>query len=208
VITAKNPAGIPVPRGWRQPAYLSADEHWWHYAAAAARALRAQYPPPTIRVHGPILRQDEAALLTADANYGRHSAGEGCYDPVSLLAFGRPSVMVGTLTLQGLINRHRKKAAQRDAVPRWRFHTQATVIVTTERLLCNTPEDGQMSFWYGTATEFHPDLHGRTLTLGFEDTDPLRLTGPATPALCLWTAAGVLGERWVNDPRLTPLLLT
>src|SRR5262249_36874313 len=34
----------------------------------------------------------------------------------------------------------------------------------------------------------------------------MRLCGPAVPALSLWTATAVLGERWVSDPRLARLL--
>ena len=40
------------------------------------------------------------------------------------------------------------------------------------------------------------------MTLGFNDYVPLRLSGPVAPALSLWTATAVLGERWAGDPRL------
>jgi hypothetical protein len=72
-------------------------------------------------------------------------------------------------------------------------------------LLCNT-DRGWQNYWYGDVTEFHPDLDRWTMTLAFDGYAPLRLSGPAAPALSLWTASAVLGQRWVSDPRLARLL--
>jgi hypothetical protein len=63
-----------------------------------------------------------------------------------------------------------------------------------------------VSLWFGACTEFYPDLQQWTLTLGFDTTSPVRLHGPAAPALSLWSAYGVLGDAWVDDPRLAALL--
>lgn len=114
--------------------------------------------------------------------------------------------MFGALAVQGIVNHRRKVAAERKAMEQWRFHQISTVIVTTERLMCSTAPHGMVSFWFGACTEFYPDLQQWTLTLGFDSTYPVRLSGPAAPALSLWSAYGVLGDSWVDDPRLAALL--
>jgi hypothetical protein len=189
--------------GW-QP--RSSAEQWWHYSRAAAAALRAGHPPPPMEVYGPVLEPGEHALLSTEIGYSRYCATKARYSPLPLVVGGRPAVMFGALALQGVINHRRKVAAERKAPHQWRFHQTSPVIVTTDRLLCNTSPHGLLSFWFGACTEFYPDLSRWTLTLGFESTYPVRLSGPAAPALSLWTAYGVLGDAWVGDPRLTPLL--
>jgi hypothetical protein len=116
--------------------------------------------------------------------------------------------MLGALAVQGVVNHRRKVDAERKAAQQWRFHQTCTVIATTDRLICGTTPHGQVSFWFGACTEFYPDLQQWTLTLGFDSTYPVRLSGPAAPALGLWSAYGILGDAWVDDPRLAPLLTT
>jgi hypothetical protein len=118
---------------------------------------------------------------------------------------GRRAVRLGALAVQGFVNHRRKMVAERKPAQQWRFHQICSVIVTTDRLICGTATHGMVSFWFATCTEFYPNLQQWTLTLGFDSTYPVRLSGPATPALSLWSAYGALGERWVDDLRLAAL---
>lgn len=158
-----------------------------------------------MEVYGPVLDDDELGLLEAAATYSRLYGGDGRYSKSDLLVLGRPAVMVGAFAVSAALNHRRKLAARREAEVRWRDQQQVHVIVTTHRLLCNT-DLGWGSYWYGSASEFYPDLDAWALTLGFDKCAPLRLAGPAAPALCLWTATAVLGDRWISDPRLARLL--
>lgn len=180
-------------------------EQWWHYSRSCASALRAGRPPTPIEVYGPILEPGEQALLSTEVNYSRFCGDDGQYSPLSLIVAGRPAVMFGALAVQGVVNQRRKMAAARRAVAQWRFSQICSVIVTNERLICTTAPHGLVSFWFGACTEFYPDLQQWTLTLAFDSTSPLRLSGLATPALSLWSAYGVLGDAWVDDPRLALL---
>jgi hypothetical protein len=157
-------------------------------------------------VYGPVLEPGEQALLSTEISYSRYCGTNARYSPLPLIVAGRPAVMFGALAVQGVVNHRRKVAAERNAVEQWRFHQICAVIVTTDRLICSTAPHGQVSFWFGACTEFYPDLQQWTLTLGFDSTYPVRLGGPAAPALSLWTAYGVLSDAWVADPRLAPLL--
>ena len=191
------------PRAAWQP--RTPAEQWWDYSRGCAAALRAGRPPTPIEVHGPVLEPGEQALLSAEIDYSRFCGGDGRYSPLPLIVAGRPAVMFGALALQGVVNHRRKTAAAQRAAAQWRLHQTCPVIVTTDRLICTTAPHGLVSFWFGACTEFYPDLQQWTLTLGFDSTYPVRLSGPAAPALSLWSAYGVLGDAWVDDPRLTLL---
>lgn len=182
-------------------------ERWWLYARGAARRFAQGISPPEIEVFGPVLAADEFGLLQADLSYSRlYAAGDGRYQKTGMLVVGRPTVMVGALAVSAAVNHRRKVAARRDAEQRWRDHQQIQVMMTNHRLLCNTLDAGFESYFYGGITEFYPDLDGWQLTLAFDGkVAPLRLAGPAAPALCLWTATAVLGDRWTRDARLAKL---
>lgn len=183
-------------------------ESWWLYARGAARRFAQGISPPEIEVFGPVLAADEYGLLQADLSYSRlYAAGDGRYQKTGMLVVGRPAVMVGALAVSAAVNHRRKVAARRDAEQRWRDHQQIQVTMTNHRLLCNTLDAGFESYYYGGITEFYPDLDAWQLTLAFDgQVAPLRLAGPAVPAVCLWTATAVLGDRWSRDSRLAKLL--
>ena len=110
------------------------------------------------------------------------------------------------LAATAAVNRRRKVKARRDAVPSWRDVQHVPVIVTSQRLLAAT-DAGWESAWWRSVAEFQPDLPEWSLTLGFgPGYSPMRLFGPATPALSIWAAAGVLGRQWSADPRLAALV--
>jgi hypothetical protein len=168
--------------------------------------LQAGHPLTPVNVYGPVLEPGEQALLSTEIGYSRYCGSNARYSPLPLIVAGKPAAIFGALAVQGAVNHRRKLAAEREAVAQWRFQQTCAVIVTTDRLICGTSPHGQVSFWFGACTEFYPDLPQWTLTLGFDSTYPVRLGGLAAPALSLWSAYGVLGDAWVADPRLAPLL--
>jgi hypothetical protein len=179
---------------------------WWHYVTTCATALQCGYQPPSIGVAGPVLVPGETAILCAPAHYSRLQSGTGDYDQSNLLMFGNLAITATVLAAQGLINRRRRRRAERDLTPRWQLHREVTVIATTRRLLIPAADGRWLSFWYEDIAEYHPNLQHRTLVLTFGDEcDPLRLHGPAVPALALWTANGLYGNDWITDSRLDVL---
>lgn len=179
---------------------------WWEYACRSARLHRDGHPPPEIAVHGLILEKTERALLMTNATYTRRYGSNGTYYRQSIFAFGHPAVVAGALAGTALVNSARKRAAQQAAQVSWRDQQEVDVLVTDRRLFCNTRQRGWMSFWFNSVAELYPNLDDWSLTLGFRSATPLRLAGPAAPALALWTSVGVLGSRWTGDPRLASLL--
>jgi hypothetical protein len=181
-------------------------EWWWRSARLSARQFLVGIDPPGIDIYGPVLGVDEYCLLETDLMMSRLYGGAGGYYRNNLFIVGRPLVMAGALAVNAVVNHRRKVAARRNAVLRWHDEQPVNMWVTTHRLICETV--GRLdSIWYDTITEFHPDLERWSLTLGFgNDIPPVRFVGPAAPMLCLRTATATLGPRWVQDPRLTPLL--
>lgn len=180
---------------------------WWVYAQGAAAALARGIEPPEVAVYGPILQDDEYGYLCTNAWTSRLVAGDGTYRHTSLMALGSAKFMVGMLAAQGIINHRRRKAARREAVPSWQLHQDGTVILTDRRLICTGSDGSLIDFWFGRVTEFYPDLRARSIVLAFgDDCAPLRIDGPAVPAIALWAAVGIYGDRWVNDARLHALV--
>lgn len=188
------PVNAPDPYRW-----------WWDKACTTARQISTGVAPPTIDIWGPVWEPGEHAVLSTDISYSRLYGGSGTYTQAGTFAFGRPAVMAGALAVTAAINYRRKTAAARDAVPRWRDHQRAQVIVTTQRMVCAT-DTGTEHIWWEAITDLHPDLSSWSLTLGFgPEYSPMLLSGPAAPALSVWAAAAVFGASWCFDPRLALL---
>ncbi len=212
-LSAPQDGGVPIASRTGRvgcPDTTRADpwQQWWTFTRETARAIRANTAIlPVLDIYGPVLADDEAALLSAELTYSRFYGADGSYQRSDLFVVGHPAVMIGSLAVNAALNARRKAAARAAATPRWQSHRTCQVIATTQRLICANPTRGFLSFYYAAVTEFHPDLHTWTVTLGFGDQcSPLRLYGPPTPALSLWAAVAIEGHRWHTDPRLAPIL--
>ena len=187
--------------------HAARSDPWWDYAQHCAAALVADIEPPAVAVYGPILEDGEQARLCTTAGVSRLLAGDGTYEHGSLMLFGSPGFTLGMLAAQGLVNRHRRRQAERDEIPTWRSYRVGTVVITDRRIMCSTSDGTLLDFWFGDVTEFYPDLASRTVVFAFgEDCAPLRIDGAAAPAVALWAGVGLYGYRWTHDVRLQPLM--
>lgn len=202
--SARAAVPVSVPASTAPPA--DAWQWWWQYARHSARCWLNGIAPPVIDIHGPVLDDDEHGLLEADMAYSRLYGGDARYRRSDVIVLGRPAVMAGVLAVSAVTNHRRKVAARREAEVCWRDAQLTHVWVTTHRLIV-AGTFGLASFYYESVTEFHPDLDNWSLTLGFDEScPPLRLSGPASPAICLWAGTAILGDRWLRDPRLGRLV--
>ena len=108
-------------------------------------------------MYGPVLDAGEACYLSAEAAYSRFAPGDDRYTALSLAVIARPAITASALAVQGIINHRRKAAARRAAAAAWRGTRDVPMILTSERLLANTPA-GWISFWHDAVTEFYVDL--------------------------------------------------
>lgn len=169
--------------------------------------MLAGYQPPALPTYGPVLEHDETVYVNAEAYSSQLRSGDGLYPRSRTMLLGGLGLTLAMLAAQGLMDRRQRRRAQRDELPAWRDERYVSVTVTTHRILIPGLEGQLDSFWFAYATEFYPDLAQRSVTYAFGDQcAPLRLQGPATPAIALWSAVEILGPRWPQDPRLAPLL--
>jgi hypothetical protein len=190
----------------QQPAELDEMEQWWDYALQTARSLRSGHSPITVDVWGPLLRPNENGHLMVTLEYSRYYGANATYRHNNLFVGGKTEFVVGAFAVNMLLNESRRTAAQKFNAVQWRNHQQSPVIVTSQRVMCNTTKSGWMSFDYSRVTEFVPDLDHWSVSFDFSgDAGPLRLRGPAAPAVALLTAQALLGGRWTSDPRLARL---
>lgn len=186
---------------------VTGTDPWWSYARSCARALYRGEPAPAISVYGPVLEDGEVARVCTTAVSSRLIGGDGSYQRSSTFLMGGPALVIGMLAAQGLMNHRRRKQALRDTVAQWRHPQESTVVITNERIMCSGSEGTLVDFWFEYVTEFYPHLWARSVTLAFgERCYPLRLDGPAAPAIALWCAHALYGPAWVNDARFAPLV--
>lgn len=200
------PPHIPPP-SINEP-HRGPTDPWWDYAHHCATALAQGREPPAHPVHGLLLQPGEAVRNHATAHYSRLQRGPATdhRDRAPIMAYN-PMLMMGTMAAQAVADARRNRQAAKQSQPEWRHTRPATVITTTERIMCNRPDGGWLSFWYQDLAEHHIDLPARTLVMAFnhDQCAPLRLQGPATPAIALWSAVQVYGDAWRTDPRLAAL---
>lgn len=189
----------PEPDGPTEP------EVWWDYARSAAAAFLRRSAPPEIQVFGPVFNPGEYAFFHGQAQYARMYGGDGAYSTTGMLALGSPAFTVGALAASGYVNHRRKVRAQREAMVQWRDHQAIGVIGTNQRLLLNIAQFGWMPVYFGTISEFYPDLTSWSLTMRFAGSSPVQLVGPVVPVTAVLTSVALAPERWHQDPRLAPL---
>ena len=185
------------------------DDPWWDYAHGCATALAHGRQPPAHPVHGLLLQPGEVVRNHASAHYSRLQSGPSAPTGgrAPIMAYN-PVLMMGTMAVQAVADARRNRHNAKQAQPEWRLTRPASVITTTDRIMCNRPDGGWISFWYQDLAEHHIDLPRRQLVMAFthDQCAPVRLQGPAVPAIALWSAVQVYGDAWKTDPRLAPLL--
>jgi len=129
-------------------------------------------------------------------DYARYGAAEVVY------SVGGPSVVIGSpqfvtgYALASMVLRARvRRRAGRMAAPQWRQAWLLCTVVTTQRLWCEL-EQPHGSCWlhfdYDAIT--HLNLDRYTLTLAFQQSEPLQLTGAWAP----WCAAIIAHHRYAQ----------
>lgn len=195
-IAVNGPRGVP-------------EDPWWDYARGCATALTRGREPPAHPMHGLLLEPGELVRHHATAHYSRLQRGPAAQHRgrAPIMAYN-PMLMMGTMAAQAIADRRRNQQDAKQSQPEWRLTRPASVLTTTQRIMCNRPDGGWLSFWYHDLAEHHIDLPTRTLVMAFnhDQCAPVRLQGPATPAIALWSAVQVYGGAWKTDPRLAALL--
>lgn len=179
----------------------------WQLGVNWARWLLAGNTPQALTMYGLVLDPGEQAYIETSAQYARLYGGNGRYTTTGGLFIGKPGMVLGLMAATAAVNAGRKAAAKRDMQQMWRDLQEVPIVATNYRLLCHLPAKGWMSFYYTAVQEFYPDPANWTITFGFQNAVPLRLTGLSTPTLSVLTAWSILGNgRWQGEPGIAPLI--
>ncbi|MGW6279892.1 hypothetical protein [Kribbella sp. NPDC055071] len=179
----------------------------WQLGVDWARWLIAGQSPQPLTTYGLVLEPGEVAYLNTPAHYARLYGGSGRYTQSGGVFIGKPALVLGMMAATAAVNASRKAAAKRNTQLMWRDLQELPTIATNYRLLCHLPAKGWMSFYYSAVQEFYPDLENWMITFGFQNAEPLRLSGLATPTLSVLTSWCVLGKgRWQGEPGIAPLI--
>lgn len=132
-----------------------------------------------------------AGMALDYARYGAaevvHSVGEPS------IVIGSPQFVIGYALASTLLRARVRRRARRMAAPQWRPAWLLCTVLTTRRLWCELEQPHGtcwLCFDYDAIT--HIDLDRYTLTLTFQQSEPLQLTGAWAP----WCATVVAHYRY------------
>jgi hypothetical protein len=107
--------------------------------------------------------------------------------------------------LTALDNHSRRHAALAASIPQWQEFTTATVLVTSERIMCEV-HGRWLSFFPHQAVAIYPDPADWSIVLDFGTTEPLRLSGLSGPTIAVAIVWIVHGQAALAEhPGLEPL---
>ena len=138
-----DPRSRPAPR---RP-WTGQDFVWWNTAGVLTSLAHRRRPNPVSPVVDPVRRHlgpDEVMLASADAELLLFRRGDATYNPSrGFFLAGGPVGLALTAAFfggQAYVNSRRKRAAQADAVERWRHLASARVTVSTHGIYIGTGE--------------------------------------------------------------------
>lgn len=176
---------------------------------AEARRLRAllldRQVPQTVVVWELVPEPGEVFFYDVRAEYERYYATDVRYSRAGGFFLGSPAFVVAGLTLNGLVQSQRRRAAEARAQTQWREWADVRLVVSNRRLACFVR--GQwLSFPYAAMTAVHPAIEQWALVCEFEGTSPLRLRGVDAPLTAVLTVFGTHGPAGVaGHPGLASL---
>lgn len=156
--------------GGRPPIWTAVDDHLLYtchvvYDLVHGR-LAGRPPVPSVARLAP----GELSLASGPATrYTWRALGNGSYQQSSVVAFGGPGFVLGSMVGSALGNAARKNRAAADAQPRWVCEGQGELTVTDRRAYFGHPQSYLDLNWPGLATM---DLVGADVfECGFQNTD-------------------------------------
>ncbi|WP_261567853.1 hypothetical protein [Frankia gtarii] len=177
----------------------------WVYARGLLHHLATGHGMQELRTWGPVMRPDERVYLHIPAYYSRFYGADPVYVHTTGVFLGSAPFMAAGYALTALGNHSRRQAALAASIPQWREFTTATVLVTSERILCEV-SGRWLSFFPHQAVAIYPDPADWSIVLDFGDIEPLRLSGLNGPTLAVAIAWIVYGHSALAEhPGLEPL---
>ncbi|WP_322783182.1 hypothetical protein [Actinomyces bowdenii] len=165
---------------------------WWNTAAVLTATRRGYRPSPVSPHIDPVRRvfaADETMLATCDAELLMWRRGDATYNPSrGFFLAGGPVGLALTAAFfggQAYLNNRRKKAAEADAVEKWRHLARARLTVSTHGIYLGTGEG--------------------IMPVPFEQVQEVQLTAPGEIVMAATNASG--SARWKLRAQWAELVL-
>lgn len=157
LLPGESPGGVLVPspsaplvrtgRPEPQRPWTGQDFVWWHTAGVLSAVRSGRRPNPVSPMVDPVRRAfsaDEVMLASCDAEMLVYRRGDATYNPSrGFFLAGGPVGLALTAAFfggQAYLNSRRRKAAEADAVEKWRHLADARLTVSTHGIYIGTGE--------------------------------------------------------------------
>ncbi|MGL5828090.1 MAG: hypothetical protein ACRC0L_00800 [Angustibacter sp.] len=157
----------------------------WEAAGHLKRQLVELGIPPEIFVPEIVPYPNEQFLLDTHCRYARYYGTEAHYRHEGGVFFGRPAFVLAGMAATAAGNALRRRSAEKWAQPQWRDWGDIRILVTTQRIMCQTAS-GWLSFDYSLTEAVYPDLESWTVVCEYPNgVAPLLLSGLGVPQIAI-----------------------
>ncbi|MFG2720094.1 hypothetical protein ACGFW5_17630 [Streptomyces sp. NPDC048416] len=124
----------------QRPGWSWLDEHLWHSCDIIADLAEGRMQQRPLVATVARLGPGERALAVGPAQRSTWRAvGDGRYTHQSVVAFGNPAFVIGSLATSAIGNSARRRAAAQNAQPRWVMDGAGDITVTTRKVFFGHP---------------------------------------------------------------------
>jgi hypothetical protein len=143
----------PASGAAQQPEWSWLDEHLWITCDIIADLAEGRLDRRPLVATAARLEPGERALAVGPAQRSTWRAlGDGSYTHHSVVAFGSPAFVLGSMAGSALGNSVRRRAAAMDAQPRWMVDGAGEITVTTRKVYFGHPQYWLDLGWGGLDT--------------------------------------------------------
>ncbi|WP_255951336.1 hypothetical protein [Streptomyces odontomachi] len=137
----------------QQPAWSQLDEYLWYSCDILADLAEGRLEQRPLIATAARLEPGDRALAVGPAQRLTWRAlGDGSYMHHSVVAFGSPALVIGSIAGSALGNSARRRAAANDAQPRWMVDGPGEVTVTARKAYFGHPQYWLDLAWTGLDT--------------------------------------------------------
>ncbi|MEJ1090467.1 hypothetical protein [Microbacterium istanbulense] len=171
---------------------------WWEYARRLRGQVLNRQVPESQQQWDVVPYEGERFFACLPLTYARYYGKDVGYTTSGMVAVGSPAFVVGAFAVSAIANASARSRAAKEAAPQWREWQQTTAYVTNHRIV--TYVNGEwLTFEYGAISALYPDVASNALVCQFGSTEPLLLSGPATPVAAVVAVLQTHGLDGVRD---------
>ncbi|WP_282703422.1 hypothetical protein [Streptomyces sp. CC219B] len=140
----------PPPDNERVVRWSQLDEYLWHTCDIIADLFEGRLAQrPLVATVARLEPGDRALAVGPAQRLTWRALGDGSYSHQSVVAFGQPAFVIGSMLGAAIGNSARRRAAADDATPRWVSDGSGEVTITTKKIYFGHPQNWLDLSWGG-----------------------------------------------------------